>query len=86
MVRVSTGNKTRMILLSEKTAVKGSVGALFVGGGGHAKPPSAKHVRVKGGYCIPRISAGHPKTQSHSLSWLVTKIIKPYAFLVIAFI
>lgn len=30
MVRVSTGNKTRMILLSEKTAVKGSV----VGGGG----------------------------------------------------
>lgn len=33
MVRVSTGNKTRMILLSEKTAVKGRVGALFRGGG-----------------------------------------------------
>lgn len=35
MVRVSAGNKTRMILLSEKTAVKGSVvGALSGGGGG----------------------------------------------------
>lgn len=30
MVRVSTGNKTRMILLSEKTSVKGIV---CVGGG-----------------------------------------------------